>query len=187
MEPIPAVLGLPGTATYDNLGAVCLGDPASLVTRFGGRCPVIAHPPRHAFGRVNPSGRSSPRDRALTLWMLEQVRSWGGVLEHPAHSRLWTEAALPAVGDGRDPFGGWTLPVWQSWWGCSRPRPTWLYVVGYEQPHMPAMPLALASHPTPDADADHGPLAPAFAAWLVQLATTIGHAQAWRYSDRGGR
>lgn len=181
----PAVLGLPRTAVYADLGAACFVDQAS-AARFDGRRPVIAHPPRHAGGRVNPQGRSSPRDRALTLWMLEQVRAWGGVLEHPAHSRLWTDAALPAAGDRLDPYGGWTLPVWQSWWGSSRPRPTWLYVVGYEGPHMPAMPLALASAAT-----EQGPepdtLPAAFAAWLVEVATAIGHAQAWRYRTRGGR
>lgn len=180
-----AVLGAPRTTIYADLGAACFSDLSS-AARFRGGCPVIAHPPR-ACGRINPQGRTSPNDRALTLWMLDQVRAWGGVLEHPAHSRLWTEEALPAAGDRRDPFGGWTLPVWQSWWGCSRPRPTWLYVVGYEQPHMPPMPLALASTAADQTPPEPATLPPAFAAWLVGVASAIGRAQAWRYRTRGGR
>lgn len=181
---MPAVLGMPRTDAYADLGADCFGDVAS-AAQFGGRRPVVAHPPRHAFGRFNPLGRVSSRDQQLTLWMLDQVRTWGGVLEHPANSRLWADVGLPVPGDKRDPIGGWTLPVWQSWWGGTRPRPTWLYVVGYDQPHMPPMPLALSRLPAEDAEPDHSALPPAFAAWLVRLAIVIGHAQAWRYRERG--
>lgn len=36
--------------------------------------------------------------KELGLWCAEQVRKWGGILEQPAHSRLWEAAGLPRPG-----------------------------------------------------------------------------------------
>jgi hypothetical protein len=61
---------------------------------------------------------------------VEQVRRWGGVLEHPAHSRLWAAADLPRPGELPDGHEGYTIHVEQGWWGHAAPKPTWLYLVG---------------------------------------------------------
>ena len=181
----PAVLGT-GRQPYDQLGALCFDLASAEAGQFVGRRPVIAHPPRHAFARLRhaSAGPARRHERELSLWALDQVRSWGGVLEHPAHSALWADAGLPGVGDARDRFGGWTLPVWLSWFGGATPRPTWLYLVGYDLPQIPAMPLQLAG-------AGAGPggdtgVPEAFARWLIGLAVTIGQAQAWRYDVPAG-
>lgn len=54
----------------------------------------------------------------------------GGVLEHPAHSRLWPTMCLPQPGELLDAFGGYTLEVDQCAWGHVARKRTWLYVVG---------------------------------------------------------
>jgi hypothetical protein len=61
---------------------------------------------------------------------VEQVRTYGGVLEHPEGSRLWDECRLPPPGDGND-FGV-TFLVHQVAWGHACNKPTWLYVVGVQ-------------------------------------------------------
>lgn len=178
---MPVVLGI-GTHRYSDLGVTCL-DLADLAfasgsDRFHANRPVIAHPPRHACARLNmqANGRHRQRERDQAMWALDQVRAWGGVLEHPAHSSLWTDADLPPVGAQRDQCGGITLPVWLSWWGSDRPHPTWLYLVGYDRHQMPAMPLQLGGARSGAGDG--------FARWLLDLAVTIGNDQAWRYGSQ---
>ena len=81
---------------------------------------------------------------------VEQVRRWGGVLEHPAGSKLWehrlaTRSELPYPRDrylaGKrtfdlsgascaDSFGGYTIEVDQVEWGHVARKRTWLYLVG---------------------------------------------------------
>ena len=61
---------------------------------------------------------ANPRadERNLARLAVALVREFGGVLEHPAASTLWPAQRLPPIGQ-RDAFGGWTLPIVQSWWG----------------------------------------------------------------------
>lgn len=127
----------------------------------------------------------------MALFAVRQVRTFGGVLEHPEFSTLWPAAGLPAPGQ-RDEFGGWTLPVSQHWWGHRAEKRTWLYVVGCEPSELPAIPLVLGESThviaqsrsrggarlkkgmrgwRPEcskAEREHTP--PDFAAWLVELA-----------------
>jgi hypothetical protein len=58
-----------------------------------------------------------------------QVREFGGVLEHPAHSQLWRVEGieLPKPGDLPDRFGGTTTEVTQVEWGHVARKRTWLY------------------------------------------------------------
>lgn len=75
---------------------------------YQGPHPVIAHPPCERWGRYWSGGPSSKRRLLLgndggcfaaALWA---VRTFGGVLEHPAHSAAWTWFGLqrPAAGMG---------------------------------------------------------------------------------------
>lgn len=86
--------------------------------------------------------RPEPGELGLGLWAVEQVRSNGGVLEHPAHSKLWAAAGLPAPGQV-DEWGGWTLPISQRWWGHRAEKATWLYIVGVQPKQIPDIPLKL--------------------------------------------
>lgn len=67
------------------------------------------------------------------------MRTWGGVLEHPAGSRAWEAFGLRypprsggwvAAGD----FTGWTCCVDQGHYGHRAQKATWLYAVGVRFP-----------------------------------------------------
>ncbi|HEX2101394.1 MAG TPA: hypothetical protein VHF69_12050, partial [Candidatus Synoicihabitans sp.] len=113
------------------------------------------------------------------------VRRWGGVLEHPARSRLWPAAGLPKPSE-RDAHGGHTLAVAQWWWGHKAEKWTWLYICGIEPRDVPAWPYKIgeATHciaqsnrrqrlrlrpEVTKAEREHTPAA--LAEWLVGLAS----------------
>ncbi len=159
---------------------------------FAGGVPIVAHPPCRAWGRLRTFARPRPDEKALAIFAVSQVRAFGGVLEHPKGSTLWPAAGLPAPGQ-RDEFGGWTLPIFQSWWGHRAEKATLLYIVGCEPADLPAMPMLLgdATHVVSGSgrrrdggrlrqgdrgwrpeitkhEREHTP--PALAAWLVEVA-----------------
>lgn len=93
-------------------------------------CPVVAHPPCRAWGKLRGFARPRPDERDLAVWALWVVRLCGGVLEHPASSRLWAWFGLrPGV---RDEFGGLLTVVHQAAYGHRAPKLTGLYCVGCE-------------------------------------------------------
>ena len=138
-----------------------------------GGCPVIAHPPCRSWGRLRTFAQPRADERELAVWSVEQVRRWGGVLEHPSASKLWDEVALPPPGSYRDKFGGWTLPISQRWWGHPCEKRTLLYIVGIRPRDMPPYPLDLAAplrtvQSLHSDDSERTP--PELACWLVDLA-----------------
>lgn len=128
------------------------------------------HPPCGPYGRFAWKSKEDPR---LAIVAVDQVRQWGGVLEHPADSRLWIARKLPLPGAAPDRYGGWTLAVKQSAWGHRAPKATWLYIVGVSPADLPPMPP-----PVPDpggriefmGEAERERTPPAFARWLLELA-----------------
>ena len=107
--------------------------------RFQGGMPVIAHPPCRLWSRLAHCSTAPEEERELGLWAVRQVRRWGGVLEHPAWSKLWPAAGLPAPG-GCDAYG-FTVRVDQWHWGHKALKPTWLYIVGIGRDELPPMPF----------------------------------------------
>lgn len=105
-----------------------------------GGCPVVAHPPCRTWGKLRTFAKATIAEHLLALWAVEQVREWGGVLEHPRGSALWKVAGLPRPGT-RDKFGGWTLPVNQFCFGHKAEKATLLYVCGIEPRDCPALPI----------------------------------------------
>ena len=98
-------------------------------TRYAGPARVIAHPPCGPWGRLHTFCKHD--DKCLALVAVDQVRKWGGVLEHPADSKLWAAAGLPYPGDlFADEFGGRSYFINQSDYGHPCPKATWLYAVG---------------------------------------------------------
>lgn len=95
---------------------------------YDGPWPVVAHPPCGPWGRLRHLSRhDSP---ALALRAVEQVRSFGGCLEHPQHSLLWDAAGMSKPGELPDAFGGITIEISQCDWGHPARKMTWLYLVG---------------------------------------------------------
>lgn len=107
---------------------------------YDGPWPVVAHPPCGPWGRLRHLYRGNEHDCAPRA--IEQVRAFGGVLEHPAGSRLWPAGVeartrggyvyigVPFPNDEADPWGGFTIEVNQVEWGHVARKPTWLYIVG---------------------------------------------------------
>jgi hypothetical protein len=112
-------------------------------TQYDGPDPVVAHPPCAPWTRSAALRASYKGDeQALALRAVAQVRQFGGVLEHPAHSMLWAAACLPAPGDSPsvDP-NGYTIRVDQCEWGHVARKSTWLYLVGVPREALEAPPF----------------------------------------------
>lgn len=114
-------------SVYHALGADCY-DASRDARTFDLACPVVAHPPCRAWGKLRGMAKPRRDERDLAWFALWAVRHCGGVLEHPIHSRLWDEAGIyPGC---RDPFGGVLVPVDQLAWGHRAEKLTGLYCVG---------------------------------------------------------
>jgi len=146
---------------------------------YDGNLPVVAHPPCRAFGKLRGMAKPTEVDFHLASHSVLSVQRCGGVLEHPAHSTLWAAENLPPPGYAADQFGGWTVPLLQSWFGHGAAKMTWLYVVGVSRADLPRFPLSLATadrrvENMGKAERDRTPLP--MAKYLLDLALRCGEA-----------
>lgn len=121
--------------------AIDCWDEARDATKYDGPHRVVAHPPCGPWGKLAHLGHHHTY-RDLALAAVQQVWKFGGVLEHPAGSRLWEAAGLPHLGFVADRLrgvddsvfldehGGYTIEVDQVEWGHPARKRTWLYLVG---------------------------------------------------------
>jgi hypothetical protein len=107
---------------------------------YDGPWPVVAHPPCSRWGSMahwnyHPIKRQIGADGGCFEAALKAVRSWGGVIEHPAASRAWKFYHLPKPRafhiTERDSQGGFSVFVNQSHYNHLSQKPTWLYICGY--------------------------------------------------------
>lgn len=180
-----AVLFARADSNYKTLPGCDVWDFERNALNWPGGAPVIAHPPCRGWGRMRQFAQPREGEKELALWAVDQVRCFGGVLEHPEGSTLWGAAGLPAPGK-RDGFGGWTLGIHQHEFGHRAEKATFLYIVGCEPANLPEMPLRLdepthcirptKSYPrkpsVTKAEREHTP--PALAAWLCEVARRAG-------------
>lgn len=150
---------------------------------YRGPWPVIAHPPCGPWGRFwwHYKGGEGAKDCGIRA--VQQVRQFGGVLEHPAHSSLWEACGLPGPGEGEDHDGGHTVEVRQVDWGHPAVKPTWLYAVGIESwPELPPagepthvmVRLLRNNNDLPELSKKLRHLTPPrFARWLVEVARSV--------------
>ncbi len=113
---------------YPKMPGVDPWDEARDARTYAGPHPIIAHPPCGPWGAL--AAWCKRQDPTLAPIAVEQVRQWGGVLEHPARSRLWAACGLPRPGELPDAWGGVTIAVNQCDWGHVATKPTWIYLVG---------------------------------------------------------
>lgn len=190
-----AVLFARADSHYKALDGCDVYDMGRDARTYDGPFPVVAHPPCRAWGRLRSFAKPRADERNLARLAVALVREFGGVLEHPAGSTLWSAQNLPRPGE-RDAFGGWTLAAPQKWWGHRAEKNTWFYIVGVEPNEIPDVPLVLgeATHTVglfsgrdkskcrPEigkAEREHTP--PQLAAWLVELArrtSVLAHREA---------
>ncbi len=179
----PAVLFARGDSIYKTMDCD-VWDAERNALNWPGGAPVVAHPPCRLWGALHQLSTAPAEERDLAFFAVRAVREWGGVLEHPARSRLWQAAGLPQPGE-RDQWGGFTLSVAQWWWGHKAEKWTWLYVCGIKPLDLPPIPLRIgeASHciaqssrrqrlklrpEVTKAEREHTP--PALAEWLLSVA-----------------
>ena len=151
---------------------------------YAGPWPVIAHPPCGPWGRFAWNYKGGEGAKSCGLRAVEQVRSCGGLLEHPSQSALWKACELPQPGQGQDQHGGWTLQINQSDFGHKARKPTWLYIVGLNPEDLPPMPpprepthvmvrLLRNGNDWPEVPKRERHITPpALAVWLVEAAST---------------
>ena len=192
-----AVLFVRSDSVYKTLLGVDCYDMERDARTWPGGCPIVAHPPCRTWGKLKAWAKAPPYEHGLALWAVEQIRRWGGVLEHPATSDLWREARLPLLGGLHDKWGGWTFECDQFHWGHLAQKRTRLYIVGAQWRELPFLPFrdgkpshCVSSltrkrisreerHLLPTFKPELGPnrrdkTPPAFAEWLVELASKCG-------------
>lgn len=143
--------------------------------------PIIAHPPCRAWANLAHFAKPREGERDLALWAVDMVRMNGGILEHPATSKLWREKPLPPPGK-TDEYGGFSFPVLQWWFGHKAQKATLLYIVGILPSGIPEIPFRIG-YPTHMVSGDFRKTGVAglsqkqreatpnaFAEWLIKIA-----------------
>lgn len=173
-----AVLCCAFKTPYKALPAVECFDRHLDVRTFAGGKPVVAHPPCRAWSVYTAhQSKPDPGEKELGPICVDHLRAEGGVLEHPAHSRLFVHCGLPAPGRGPGRDGLWTMEVWQAWWGYAMRKKTWLCFAGLgpEDIHLPFALHAAGGDRRREQIMSHAQRSatlPAFAVWLVTTART---------------
>jgi hypothetical protein len=181
-----AVLFARADSIYKTMEGCDVWDIERDALNWQGGAPIVGHPPCRAWAGLAHMAKPRQGEKELAIWCVDQIRKWGGVLEHPAKSKLWPVAGLPEPGK-RDAAGGWTLPILQWWWGHRAEKATRLYICGCEPSEIPEIPFRVG-YATHVVNTGHGVRAgmpshrphvshkereatpPALAAWLVEVA-----------------
>jgi len=138
VETNGAYFGLPGVDPWDENRDARL---------YAGSAPVVAHPPCQRWGRFWHGSTRKPHqfqlgdDGGCFAAALGAVKRFGGVLEHPAHTRAFEAFGLlrPKIGAGwqRDIFNGvWVCYVEQGHYGHASRKPTWLAASNCDLPEL---------------------------------------------------
>lgn len=133
--------GLPGVDPWDE---------AKDARKYAGPWPVVAHPPCQRWGRFWHGSTRKPHqfklgdDGGCFEAALDALKQWGGVLEHPAHSRAWDVFGLmkPKAGAGWEfdsKNRAWMCYVEQGHYGHMSRKPTWLIVCGVSFLELPRL------------------------------------------------
>lgn len=123
---------------YFGLEGVDPWDEARDARKYAGPWPVVAHPPCARWCRLAGLvearwGHKRGDDGGCFESALKSVRTYGGVLEHPAYSDAWAAFDLPDPVRGGWQMGicgGWSCHVEQGRYGHPAKKATWLYAFG---------------------------------------------------------
>lgn len=135
---------------YFDLPGVDPWDETRDARRYAGPHPVVAHPPCQRWGNFyagsplaikNGKRKLLGDDNGCFDHALRTIRKYGGILEHPEHSRAWRHFGLnepPRDGGwvNADFRGGWTCRVEQGFYGHFARKPTWLLAYGTDLPSL---------------------------------------------------
>lgn len=125
-----AALFVETNGVYFNLPDVDPWDVARDARLYPGPHPVVAHPPCGPWSALKHLYRGNEHDCAPAAVAI--VRRWGGVLEHPANSGLWSACQMPEPDELSDGHG-FTICVDQVAWGHVARKRSWIYMVGVDR------------------------------------------------------
>lgn len=134
-QQVIAALYVETDGCYFGLDGVEPWDLLRDARTYAGPHPVVAHPPCDRWCQMAPVnqaryGHKIGDDGGCFESALRAVRTWGGVLEHPALSLAWPAFDLPRPTGGgwtRTFCGGWVAEVEQRHYGHRARKATWLY------------------------------------------------------------
>lgn len=140
-----AILCAAKRSVYKQLQGCEVFDVDRDARTFAGGIPVVAHPPCRlwsAFCSHQAKPKDAKAEKELGIWCVNQVVENGGVIEQPAHSKLWDACRLPKPGwtHTRD---SWSIEVPQFWFGDEREKNTWLYFRHLDPRDLPEIPFRL--------------------------------------------
>jgi len=162
---------------YSSFPGCDLWDETRDASTYRGNDPVLGHPPCRLWAGLEHFAKptDSAKERALGIRVAGLVVANGGVLEHPARSRLFRAAGLPHPGEF-SPLG-FTLDIDQLWFGHQARKRTWLFVSGVSREDLPAIPFALVPPTTRPIEFQSKRQREAtpfvLAAWLVSVAALV--------------
>jgi hypothetical protein len=126
-------------SAYKNRQGWDVYDASRDALSYSGTDPLVCHPPCRAWGRLSHMAHNVREGEAeLALWSVDKIWKNGGILEHPAGSRLFGQY-LPDVG-AHDQYGGFTIEIDQYDFGHVAHKPTKLYICGINKLDLPALP-----------------------------------------------
>jgi hypothetical protein len=132
-------------SVYKTIPDLDVWDEDRDALNWPGGNPGIFHPPCRLWSKwMRHFSKADLTEKQCALWSVDQVRCWGGVLEHPACSTLWDEEHLPLPGKG-DQYG-FSIALYQQWFGHKAQKATWLYICGIQS--LPEIPLVLGEPET---------------------------------------
>ena len=126
-------------SSYKNRDTWDVYDEDRDALTYDSSSPVVCHPPCRTWGRLSHLATNArPNEASLALWSIKKIRLNGGILEHPAGSRLFGKH-LPDVGE-TDEHGGFTILVDQYDFGHVAHKKTKLYICGIDRSQLPELP-----------------------------------------------
>ena len=141
-----AALYVETNGVYYGLDDVDPWDEQRDARLYAGPWPVVAHPPCNKWSTlafINQKLHAGYRvgdDGGCFEAALRCVRTFGGVLEHPATSLAWKRYGLPrpaGFGWARSLLDdGWVCSVSQAAYGHRAGKETFLYYIGPEPPEL---------------------------------------------------
>lgn len=129
---------------YNFIPGVEVYDVKRDARTFCGGTSIVAHPPCKAWSvhcrhQAKFEDQSESEMKEVGRYCVEQLRVWGGVLEQPASSLLFSDCGLPIpsmISGFQKSSREWSCEVWQSWWGYPIIKRTWLCFFGISPWHV---------------------------------------------------
>lgn len=140
-----AILCCSRNSVYKSLPDLECYDVSRDARTFPGGMPVVAHPPCRlwsAYFAHQAKSDNPTAEKMLGVFCVYQVNQCGGVIEQPAHSRLWDACNLPKPGR-LGCADSWSIEIPQFWFGDNREKNTWLYFRNISRNDLPEMPFRL--------------------------------------------